>query len=119
MNGEDIRSLKDALEQAGHLDAALAARMADLMGGGDAMATRLAESLEEAIRVAGDHFPGWAITLDGYASPRPNSSWKCTLREVRGPDDDQIVGIGTAATMRLALMAAIAHIHMMRARGYV
>lgn len=119
MNGEDIRSLKDDLEQAPHFDMALAQRVAGVMGGDETMTSRLAESLEEAIRVAGDHYPGWAITLDGYASPRSNSSWKCTLREVRGPDDDQIVGIGTAASMRLALMAAIVHIHMMKARGYI
>ncbi len=119
MNGEDISSLKDELEQSADFVPALAARISFLLGGDDTLSGRLLVSTEEAIRVVGDHYPGWAITLDGYANPRSNSSWKCTFRELRGPDDDQIVGIGTAATMRLALMAAIAHIHLMRVQGYV
>ena len=118
MTGQDIRELKDDLEAAPELDQGLAGRMSSLLGGGEAVAGRLMQGTDETIHVAGEHFPGWAITFDGYASTRSNSSWKCTLREVRGPDDDQIVGIGTASSMGLALLAAIAHIHAMRARGY-
>ena len=78
----------------------------------------LIEGVDGALAVTGQAFPGWALSFDGHASTQKNTIWRCTLKETRGQDDDQIVGIGNARSMRLALLAAVAHIQMMRKAGY-
>lgn len=125
MDSNALTALRERLESAATLDDALAGDAAAMLSDGfrepiapEATKTGLLGSAESAIRVVGHAYPGWALSFDGHASPRDNTKWRCTLRETRGPDDDQIVGIGNANSMRLALLAAVAHIKIMHAAGY-
>ena len=125
MDGQELDSLKQRLESADALDEALARDVAAMLAGRlegklspDEAHSGLMTSAEGALNVVGHVFAGWAVSWDGHASPRRNTKWRCTLKETRGPDDDQIVGIGNAHSMRLALLAAVTHIQAMRAAGY-
>ncbi len=125
MDSAQLTALKDRLEAAAALDEALAADVVAMIGDGlagkldaaDALAGLLG-SAESALRVIGHLHPGWAVSLDGHASPRDNAKWRCKLSETQGPDDDQIVGIGNAGSMQLAMLSALVHIKTMRAAGY-
>ena len=125
MDEAALKALHETFEAAESFDAAMAeagaAILADMAGGAvDATEARtmLLEGVDGALAVVGRAFAGWALSFDGHASARKNTMWRCTLRETRGPDDDQIVGIGNARSMRLALLAAVAHIRTMRKAGY-
>lgn len=125
MDETALVALKDRLENATALDEALADEAVALLNAGtsafvdaDEAKAGLSGSIESALRVVGQLFAGWAVSFDGHASAHDNVKWRCRLSESRGPDDDQIVGIGNANTMRLALLAAVAHIRQMRLAGY-
>ncbi|MBO6636834.1 MAG: hypothetical protein JJ920_02040 [Roseitalea sp.] len=125
MDEPALKALHEGFEAAASFDAAQAqagaAMLAEVEGSGIAAAdaeAMLMDGVDGALAVTGQAFPGWALSFDGHASTQKNTIWRCTLKETRGQDDDQIVGIGNARSMRLALMAAVAHIQMMRKAGY-
>jgi hypothetical protein len=125
MDEAALKALHEGFEAAESFDAAHAEAGAAMLAGIDGSGidaanarTMLAEGVDGALAVTGQAFPGWALSFDGHASTQKNTIWRCTLKETRGQDDDQIVGIGNARSMRLALMAAVAHIQMMRKAGY-
>jgi hypothetical protein len=125
MDEAALKALHESFEAAESFGAteaeAGAAMLAGIDGSGiEAAAARtvLMEGVDGALAVTAKAFPGWALSFDGHASTQKNTIWRCTLKETRGQDDDQIVGIGNARSMRLALMAAVAHIQMMRKAGY-
>lgn len=53
--------------------------------------------------------PGWTIQLTGKAS-EPDGHWRCSLRETRGSDEVEIIGIGTGRIVELALLEALLHV---------
>ena len=121
MDEAALVALKDRLEAADVLDEALAEEAVVMLNASSSGSVDAAEakgailgSAESTIRIVGQLFPGWALSFDGHA----NVKWRCRLSESRGPDDDQIVGIGNANSMCLALLAAVAHIRQMRLAGY-
>ena len=125
MDETALAALKDKLEEAATLDDALAEEAVAMLNASTSGSVDPAEakagitgSIETALAIVGQLFPGWAVSFDGHASAQANVKWRCQLSESRGPDDDQIVGIGNASSMRLALMAAVAHIRQMRLVGY-
>ena len=61
--------------------------------------------------------PGWEIDLRN-ASAGLGGSWTCALREGTARDDDQIIGIGKAQTLSLAMVAALLRVAARRARGF-
>lgn len=125
MDEAALKALHEDFEAADGFDAAQAeagaAMLADIDESGIEAAdarSMLMDGVDGALAIIGQAFPGWALSFDGHASTQKNTIWRCTLKETRGQDDDQIVGIGNARSMRLALMAAVAHIQMMRKAGY-
>lgn len=125
MDEAALVALKDRLEAADVLDEALAEEAVVMLNASSSGSVDAAEakgailgSAESTIRIVGQLFPGWALSFDGHASAHTNVKWRCRLSESRGPDDDQIVGIGNANSMCLALLAAVAHIRQMRLVGY-
>jgi len=50
--------------------------------------------------------PGWSIQLTGKAI-EPDGHWRCSLRETRGSDEIEIVGLGTGPVVALALLGAL------------
>lgn len=125
MNEAELKALHERCEAAEAMDDTLAdaaARMLEdrlegKLTARDAKAALLAGT-DGAVNVVGHAYPGWALSFDGHASKAPNTVWRCTLKETRGPDDDQLVGIGNAKAMPLALLAAVAHLKMMHMAGY-
>ena len=125
MDEAALAALKARLEEATALDDALAGQAVAMLNASTSGSVDPAEatagitgSIETALMIVGQLFPGWAVSFDGHASAQKNVKWRCQLSESRGPDDDQIVGIGNANSMRLALLAAVAHIRQMRLAGY-
>lgn len=53
--------------------------------------------------------PGWTIQLTGKAS-EPDGHWRCSLRETRGSDEVDIVGLGAGPVVELALIEALLHV---------
>ncbi|MBL9050894.1 MAG: hypothetical protein JNK19_12355 [Tabrizicola sp.] len=53
--------------------------------------------------------PGWTIQLTGKAS-EPDGHWRCSLRETRGSDEVEVIGLGTGRTVDLALLEALLHV---------
>lgn len=126
MDSGQLEALREKLETAEELGSELADEahrmMAEAVDGKlDEQGIRdaLSGSVEHLLTVAGAAFPGWAVSFDGHASSHASVIWRCTLKETRGQDDDQIVGIGNAKSMLMALLDAIAHIQIMRAAGYL
>lgn len=125
MDEAALKGLHEWLEAAESFDEAMAEAGAAMLTEvpGDAIEAAAAkamllEGLDGVLAIVGRAFAGWALSFDGHASAHKNTMWRCTLKETRGPDDDQIVGIGNARSMRQALLAAVAHIQKMRKAGY-
>ena len=58
--------------------------------------------------------PGWTIQLTGKAQ-EPDGHWRCSLRETRGSDEVEVIGIGTGRSVDLALLEALLHVAEQRA----
>jgi hypothetical protein len=50
--------------------------------------------------------PGWSIQLTGKAS-EPDGHWRCSLRETRGSDEIEGIGLGSGPTVEVALILAL------------
>lgn len=50
--------------------------------------------------------PGWTIQLTGKAS-EPDGHWRCSLRETRGSDEVEVIGLGMGRVVDLALLEAL------------
>ncbi|MDP3197861.1 hypothetical protein [Tabrizicola sp.] len=53
--------------------------------------------------------PGWTIQLTGKAT-EPDGHWRCSLRETRGSDEVEVIGLGTGRMVELALLEALLHV---------
>ena len=58
--------------------------------------------------------PGWTIQLTGKAQ-EPDGHWRCSLRETRGSDEVEVIGLGTGQTVDLALLEALLHVAELQA----
>ena len=50
--------------------------------------------------------PGWTIQLTGKAT-EPDGHWRCSLRETRGSDEIEGIGLGAGPKVELALVLAL------------
>ena len=53
--------------------------------------------------------PGWTIQLTGKAQ-EPDGHWRCSLRETRGSDEVEVIGLGTGRVVEVALLEALLHV---------
>lgn len=74
-----------------------------------------ASSVEEVLQVIDFFLPGWAIQLTGKAL-EPDGHWRCSLRETRGSDEDEAVGLGSGPDAGLALIQALLHVAYQKSR---
>jgi hypothetical protein len=77
----------------------------------------LIESTDSVLELIAAMIPGWEISLRGFAR-EPDGHWICTLRESTASDDDEVIGIGTAPALPLAMLLALLRIAALRLRGY-
>ena len=117
MSKSEIRSLKDRIrggsalnaaefEQAAALVRRVFAKMPQPTGGADQVGQIL-----HAIDLC---LPGWTIQLTGKAQ-EPDGHWRCSLRETRGSDEVEVIGIGTGRVVDLALLEALLHVAAQKA----
>jgi hypothetical protein len=76
----------------------------------------LTSSFDKALALIGQALPGWGVGLDGTAAA--GGTWTCKLRATGLRDDDELIGIGTAATAPLALIVALLQVLISRSKGY-
>jgi hypothetical protein len=59
--------------------------------------------------------PGWTIQLTGKAS-EPDGHWRCSLRETRGSDEVEVIGLGSGRVVEVALIEALLHVAEQKAK---
>lgn len=74
-------------------------------------------SLDKALDLIGQSLPGWSVALEGTVAA--GGAWTCTLRDAGLRDDDEVIGIGTAAIPPLAMILALLQVLIIRTKGYV
>lgn len=119
MSKSEIRSLKSRLQGASELSADHFERAAVLVrrvfppmpdpasGHGD-----LVGQLLHMIDIC---LPGWTIQLTGKAT-EPDGHWRCSLRETRGSDEIEVIGLGTGRVVELALLLALLDVAEQKAK---
>jgi hypothetical protein len=65
-----------------------------------------AEPVEDVLHLIDLALPSWSINLTGKAT-EPDGHWRCSLRETRGSDEIELVGLGSGPMVSLALLAAL------------
>lgn len=81
---------------------------------------RVFPKMPEPVAGRGDHvgqllhmvdvcLPGWTIQLTGKAS-EPDGHWRCSLRETRGSDEVEVIGLGMGRIVEVALLEALLHV---------
>lgn len=74
-------------------------------------------SMDKALELIGQSLPGWGVAIEGTVAI--GGAWTCTLRDTGLRDDDEVIGIGTAATPPLAMVLALLQVLIIRSNGYV
>jgi hypothetical protein len=111
MSKSEIRSLREQVQGASALSVAQFDRAAVLVRRvfakmPEPKAGELVGQLLHAVDVC---LPGWTIQLTGKAS-EPDGHWRCSLRETRGSDEIEVIGLGTGRVVEVALMEALLHV---------
>jgi hypothetical protein len=112
MSKSEIRSLKSRVQGAASLSAdqvdqaAVLVRRVFPMMPEPAGKVDLVGQLLHAVDVC---LPGWTIQLTGKAQ-EPDGHWRCSLRETRGSDEVEVIGLGTGRVVEVALLEALLHV---------
>jgi hypothetical protein len=122
MTRTDILKVMERVKGAAALDSALlaeaAAAVRSVFPAVPALDTSESEPVEAVLHMVDLALPGWSIQLTGKAM-EPNGHWRCSLRETRGSDEIDVVGLGTGAVVALALLEALLSVAEQRAKGKV
>jgi hypothetical protein len=76
--------------------------------GGEALA-----STDAVLRLVAEALPSWSVHATGHSASAAGR-WTCTIRETGVRDDDELIGVGKAATLASAAMAAFLKIIALR-----
>lgn len=110
MTKADILNLKKRLKNASTLDSGLLVEAAALLRHTfpsiSALTEPIQEPVEGVLHMIDLALPGWSIQLTGKAM-EPNGHWRCSVRETRGSDEIEMVGIGAGAQVATALLEAL------------
>ena len=106
----DIQNVMTRIKGASALDVALlvdaAAAVRRVFPSVPVLSEATLEPVEEVLHLIDLCLPGWSIQLTGKAM-EPNGHWRCSLRETRGSDEIEIVGLGVGPVVALALLEAL------------
>lgn len=122
MDGDRLKALEDGLQQASRAalgDVALQGLRAIWLPSEQVLTLDpdLTTSLDAALQLIVRTLPGWAITLEGSAHS-PEGGWSCMLRRSGLRDDEEVIGVGRAATAPVAVVVALLRVMINRAKGY-
>jgi hypothetical protein len=122
MTRTDILKVMERVKGAAALDSAMlteaTAAVRSVFPAVPALDTPVKEPVEAVLHMVDLALPGWSIQLTGKAM-EPNGHWRCSLRETRGSDEIDVVGLGTGAVVALALLEALLSVAEQRAKGKV
>lgn len=76
----------------------------------------LSDPTDAVLHLVDKCLPGWSIALKGKAI-EPDGHWSCVLRESSNRDNDEVIGIGKAPTVALALLKALLKVAHQRSPG--
>ncbi len=121
MNKDEAKALLDRIERAPAVDIDLAIAslraLSDLVDKAHDVGPSVVDATDRALALVTAMLPGWAVTLEGAALEH-GGRWTCTLRRSGARDDEEVIGIGRAASPPLSIVAAILKVQMIRSRGY-
>jgi hypothetical protein len=110
MSKTDIVNVMKRVKSASELDGALladaAAAVRQVFPSVPALTELVQEPVEEVLRLVDLALPGWSIQLTGKAT-EPDGHWRCSLRETRGSDEIEVVGLGNGPAVALAILEAL------------
>lgn len=120
MTKTDILNVMERVKHARTLDRALLSEAAKavqhVFPSLPAQTTPGLEPVEEVLQLVVSALPGWSIQLTGKAIV-PDGHWRCSLRETRGSDEIELVGLGTGPLAALALLEAFLDVAMQKLGG--
>jgi hypothetical protein len=120
MTKTDILNVIQRVKGAKALDAALLAEVASVVRrvfpAVPALSQTGAEPVEEVLHLIDLALPSWSINLTGKAT-EPDGHWRCSLRETRGSDEIEVVGLGSGPVVALALVEALLSVAEQRDAG--
>jgi hypothetical protein len=110
MTKTDIQNMMQRVKGAPALDGALLAEASDALRrvfpSLPALSQPEKEPVESMLHLIDTALPGWSIQMTGKATA-PDGHWRCSLRETRGSDEIEVVGLGTGPAVALALLEAL------------
>lgn len=110
MSTSEIERLIDEVEAAATLDRGLLTRAVEALRvvfpDAPLSFAPTSELVEQVLHLTDRLLPTWTIQLTGKAM-EPDGHWRCSLRETRGSDEDEMIGLGSGAAVGLALLAAL------------
>lgn len=120
MEHGQLTELLEKIETAEQLDQELESAVLDGMNSafpGKAVWTahqaKILEATDEVLRLVDIVLPNWSISLKGFAN-EADGRWTCTLRETGVLDNDEMIGIGRAPNLPLAIIAALLKVTILR-----
>ena len=120
MENVQLQELLEKIEAAERLDQELESAVLDGMNNAfpgkavwSAHRDRVLEATDEVLRLVDIILPDWSITLKGFAN-EANGRWTCTLREGGVLDNDEVIGVGSAPNLPLAIIAALLKVTILR-----
>jgi hypothetical protein len=120
MTKTDILSVMQRVNGAASLDAALLAEAVAVVRrvfpSVSVLSQPVLEPVEQVLHLVDLALPGWSIQLNGKAT-EPNGHWRCSLRETRGSDEIEVVGLGSSPVVALALLGALLDVASQRLPG--
>jgi hypothetical protein len=124
MDHDQMQKLAERIERASTIDPELASQIFEGLKSAFPDESRamepeasLIESTDSVLELIDTMLPGWEISLRGFAR-EPDGHWRCTLRESTASDDDEVIGIGRAPALPLAMLLALLRIADLRLQGY-
>jgi hypothetical protein len=116
----DIMNMMTRIKGATALDGALLIDAAEVVRrvfpSVPALSEPTLEPVEAALHLIDLCLPGWSIQLTGKAM-EPNGHWRCSLRETRGSDEIDLVGLGSGPVVALALLEALLNVAEQKLRS--
>lgn len=119
MSKTEISALMTRVKAAASLDdnllAEAAAALRRVFPKVSAPSTSAGEPVEQALHLVDICLPGWTIQLTGKAQ-EPNGHWRCSLRQSRGSDEDEVIGLGSGTMVAMALVEALLDVALQKSR---
>lgn len=110
MTKTDIQNVMQRVKGASALDGALLAEASDALRrvfpSLPVQSQSALEPVETVLHLIDMALPGWSIQMTGKAT-EPDGHWRCSLRETRGSDEIEIVGLGAGPGVAQALLEAL------------